>query len=241
MHVIWDIGKISTKRAIISPKQPALIIEDQTITYGELNERVNQTAHYLQHIGLKKGDRICVDLMNCFEFVYLYFAVAKLGLIFVPLNFRLVSRELEYQINNCNARFLAFHDEFMDHIEPIQGRLPLERNHLVFVKNRVSNGPDCPEWAVTFDQAVSSFPISDPLIEIPVYLDDPLAIIYTSGTTGRPKGVLLSHEQTYFKCFQNIISYDLRSEDRLLIQMPFFHSAGLFIYLTTIFCRGDAW
>ncbi|GAB6161765.1 long-chain fatty acid--CoA ligase [Desulfothermus naphthae] len=234
----WNVGYIMSKRAMLTPDKTALIYEDVPITYKELNKRVNQVAHYLQQKGLKKGDRISVLLLNCPEFVEVYFAAAKLGLIFVPLNFRLVGPELEYQLNNCGSRLLVFHDVLAKNFESIRSRVPVEEDKYLFVKSGISEGPDCSGWAQDYNEAIKNMSTEEPEPEEPIEFGDPLAIMYTSGVTGLPKGAVLSHEQTYFKNFQIILYSDMRADDVFLAQLPLFHSGGLFIALTPTFCRG---
>ncbi|MBL0714923.1 MAG: AMP-binding protein, partial [Desulfosarcina sp.] len=189
-------------------------------------------------IGLKKGDRISVDLLNCPEFLAIYFASAKLGLIFVPLNCRMVSGELEYQLNNCGSRLLIFHDTFSKLIEPIRGSVKVDSDKFICLKKDVANGLACPEWATDFNDEVGPLPVTEPTVADPVEMDDPFVIIYTSGVTGQPKGAVLSHGQTYFKCFQIMQYTDMREDDVFLTQLPLFHSGGLFIIATPVLCRG---
>ena len=234
----WNIGHIVRKRAMLTPNKAAIIFEDRDITYKELNEGSNRVAHYLQEKGLKKGDRIAILALNCAEFLHVYFAAAKLGLIFVPLNFRLVGPELKYQLNNSESRLLVFHDSFLENIEPIRLEVSVDGDKFIYLK---SGRPDCParpEWAVDYDEIIKTSCTDAPVPREPVNFNDPLCIMYTSGVTGDPKGAVLSHQQTYFKCFQVIFYVDMRSDDRFLSQSPLFHSAGLFITATPILCRG---
>lgn len=234
----WDVGCIIRKRAMITPEKTALIYEDDPVSYKELNDKTNQFARFLQEKGLKKGDRISVLLLNCPEFLEVYFAAAKLGLIFVPLNFRLVGPELEYQLNNCGSRLIVFHDSFARNLQSIRPDIQVEEDKYLFVKTGLPDCPDCRDWAVDYNEAIKEMPSEEPKPEEPVEFDDPLAIMYTSGVTGDPKGAVLSHEQTYFKNFQIMLYTDMRADDIFLSQLPLFHSGGLFISLTPTFCRG---
>ncbi|OPX33324.1 MAG: AMP-dependent synthetase, partial [Desulfobacteraceae bacterium 4484_190.1] len=113
----WNIGKIPAKWSIVAPGKAAIIYDDEAITYKQINDGANRAANYLQQMGLKKGDRITVLLRDCPEFMEIYFAAAKLGLIFVPLNFRFMGPEVKYQLNNCGSRVLVFHDIMTEMID----------------------------------------------------------------------------------------------------------------------------
>ncbi len=237
MSIEWNVGYIPYKRALMSPDKTAIIYEDEPVTYKQLNEGANRCAHMLQKKGIKKGDRICVVLLNCVEFLELYFAAAKLGAIFVPLNWRMVGPELEYQINDCGARLLVFHDSFLSVIDLVRNSLHVDEDKFVYLKSNspVLPGfelPACPEWAESYPGLVEEQSEAEPVSEEPVLLTDPLSIVYTSGVTGDPKGAILSHEQTFFKNAQVGYYTDCTSEDVLIAQMPLFHSGGLFIVTT---------
>ena len=95
----------------------------RSFTYPELNRRVNRLAHSLLSLGLVKGDKVAVLLENSIEIVEVFLATAKTGLIIVPINFRLVSREVEYIVNNSDARAIIVHDQFTPTVDPIKIRL----------------------------------------------------------------------------------------------------------------------
>jgi fatty-acyl-CoA synthase len=236
----WNIGTVAKKRAVLTPRKTAFVYEDRPVTYQELNDNVNRIARVLQEKGIRKGDRISVLLKNCPEFLELFFAAAKLGIIFVPLNFRLAGPELQYQLNNAGVRLLVFHDSFAERIQPILSSVSVEKDKFIFVKSGVAGARECPSWASDYHDLVAISPIMEPQPEEPVGIDDPIAIMYTSGVTGVPKGVVSSHLQTFFKCFQNHIYFDMRSDDVYLSQIPLFHSAGLFIVVLPTLSRGAA-
>jgi len=234
----WNIGKIISKRAQFTPKKIAFYFEDKPVTYKDLNEETNRFAHFLQSKGLKKGDRIAVDLANCVQFLGIYLAAAKLGLIFVPLNCRLVSGELEYQLTDSGASLLVFHDIFTDTIDSVRETAKVDEDKYVWLKSGALGESKCPDWAVDYNSVVDGNTTTEPDLQQKIGLDDPLAIIYTSGVTGKPKGALLSHGQTYYKNFQIMMYMDMRSDDMILSQLPLFHSGGLFIIATPSLCCG---
>ena len=243
MAVHWDVGYIPRKRARMSPDKTAIVFEDEPVTYAELNVRVNRASHFLRKRGIHKGDRVSVVLLNCVEFLEVYFACAKLGAILVPLNHRLVGPELEYQLNDSGARMVVFHDAFLANIEPIRSRLKVEADKFIFLASEKPGGngsglPGCPGWAEDYHDAVGDQPGCEPVPESPVAFDDPLAIVYTSGVTGNPKGAVLTHEQTYFKNFQIAFYTESRPDDVIVAPMPLFHSGGLFIVATPSLCAG---
>ncbi len=234
----WDIGRITTKRASLTPNKTAFIYEGSPVNYRELNDNVNRIAHCLKDMGLKKGDRISVLLLNCPEFLEVYFAAAKLGAIFVPLNFRLAGPEVEYQLINSGTDLFVFHDVFTEMVDSIRSRIEVGKDRFVFVKSLSPKAPACPQWASDYGNVIKDYSSNEPKPDKPIDMDDPLAIIYTSGVTGAPKGAVVSHHQTYFKNIQIMMYMDMGSEDILLAQLPLFHSGGLFAVATPVLWRG---
>jgi fatty-acyl-CoA synthase len=229
VSVEWGVGYIVRKRADLNPSSTAIIFEGKSISFQDLNEGTNRAAHMMQQKGLKKGDRISVLQLNCVEFLETYFAAAKLGVVFVPLNWRLAPPELEYQLNDCRARMLIFHDQFQGNVDEIRSRIKVEKGSFIYLKSGNQNQPEQPEWAEDYQRLVGTQPAVEPVPDKPVKIDDALAIIYTSGVTGNPKGAVLTHEQTYFKNFQVGIYMGATPNDVVVAQMPLFHSGGLFI------------
>ena len=118
-----NLGQIQKLNAKKFPHKAALMDKDRSFTYPELNKRVNRLAHSLTSLGLQKGDKLAVILENSIEIVELFLATAKTGIIMVPINFRLAGPEVEYIVNNSDARAFVVHDLFADTVRPIKDKL----------------------------------------------------------------------------------------------------------------------
>jgi fatty-acyl-CoA synthase len=229
MDARWDVSRVISKRALLTPDKTAIIFEDSPVTYRDLYDGTNRFVRYLVGKGMKKGDRLCMVALNCVEFLEVYFACARLGVIFVPLNWRLTGPELEYQVKDCGAGMLVFQDAFIPSIEAIRASAGV--SHYLYLAGIMPGLPSCPDWADDYKNVKELSPEEMPQPE-PVVLDDPLAIVYTSGVTGNPKGAVLSHGQTYFKVFQIALYTGGGADNVVLAQLPLFHSGGLFIVAT---------
>ena len=234
--VEWNIGRIIEKWALATPDKTAIIVDDKKASYAELNAEANRLAHVFLKLGLQKGDRIAALAYNSIESACTFVAAAKLGFVYVPLNNRLLTDELRYQLQNSGASAIVFDDSFAERLAPLADDIPLGKDHFLCMAESEELTPE--PWYSLLVDWVEGCSDAEPVPTEPVYLNDPLSIIYTSGTTGAPKGAVVSHLQTYFKCFQVLLYADLREADRWLTMMPLFHSAGLFIALTPILSRG---
>ncbi len=197
------------KRSMISPDKVALIDADKNecIHYSTLDERASKWAYYMHEQGIKKGDRIVYISTNhpvCFE---LLFACGKLGAIFVPVNWRLSTPEIQSIVSNCTPSIIFYKKE----LEPLLSTLPSQ-----WSKESIEEACEF----VYSQEAIHS-------IETSISLDDPWLIIYTGGTTGHPKGVVLSHRSITANAMNTVISWNLSEEDRTITYLPTFHTGGL--------------
>jgi fatty-acyl-CoA synthase len=219
---MMNVGNWLFKRSLISPEKTAIIFEDRKLTYQEMNQRVNRLSHALLSADLRLGDRVGVLSRNCPEFLEVYFACAKTGLIFVPLNFRLAPPELAYQVRDSGIKVL-FYDQVLGPLvrksrEGFEGHFPVQ----------VFWGESNEEKGTFFEQLIGHGSKEEPfLAEGAVTWDTPQMIMYTSGTTGTPKGALLSHQKTLFNTLNAQLYFDLYSRDIMLLVLPLFHSGGL--------------
>ena len=227
-----NIGNWIRKWSFLQPHKKALIFEDHTFTYQEVNLRTNQLSNFLLDIGVQKGDRISVLLYNCNQYVEIFFALSKIGAILVPLNWRLAGPELEFLIKDSGSRMLIFDTEFEEVIASI--RLLLN----ISPENYLTVGDPCPNWTRDYEKTLREYPHHEPSIPTSVGDDDPHIIMYTSGTTGVPKGAVLPHRKTFFNVLNADIFYHLSSKDVMLVTRPLFHSGGLLVDATPVLYKG---
>jgi len=203
-------GKFPHKTAVINYGGPSL-------TFSQLNERANRLANALSRLGVRKGDRVAYLFPNTSTFLEIHFAVAKMGAVGVPLNVRLVGRELHYQIDHADAVCVIFHEAFHDTVASIQGALPKVRAFLCH--GREGDG------VLSYESVLQGGDPREP--DETVLLYDQNVVLYTAGTTGVPKGAVLSHKNSLFNAMAMIMDYGMRHDDVLQVVPPLYHSASL--------------
>lgn len=200
----------------ICPDRDALVFEKRRQTYEQTNERVNRFGNALTNLGVKKGDRVAMLQVNCPELIESYFAVAKMGAIFVPLNFRAKTDELSYMLNNASAKVLLAGKRYLDMVREM-------RYGLSTVEQFIS--VDNEEKDMHFyNKLISSSPADEVVSEIGD--DDITILMYTAGTTGRPKGVPLRHNGFVSYVLENVEPASPEAEERNLLTVPLYHVAG---------------
>jgi acyl-CoA synthetase (AMP-forming)/AMP-acid ligase II len=215
------------------PNTIALKERDRACTYPETNRRVNRLAHGLLSLGLHKGDKVAVLLENSIEIVEVYLATAKTGLVIVPINFRLISSDVEYIVNNSDARALIVHDDFTPCVDGIKPKLAniKPENYVVVGERR--------EGYREYESFIHEYPESEP--ETEVAPEDAWILIYTSGTTGQPKGVVRSHESHIAFYLINAIDFGFNEHDVCLNIMPLCHINSTFFTFTFTYVGGTAY
>jgi fatty-acyl-CoA synthase len=182
------------------------------------------------------GDRIVVLLSNCPEFLEIYFACCRLGAIFVPINFRSASPEIDYFLQNSRPRLLIFGSEYAEQIDNLnlKDSLPPILSACVGPDRIGRGGIDYLGETATYDGKkpflTRTLGPADP--------EEPQVIMYTSGTTGLPKGAVLTHRKTFFNCLNADIFFKLHVDDMMLVILPLFHSGGLFIQAAPTIYKG---
>jgi fatty-acyl-CoA synthase len=192
-------------RADRTPLRRALTFEGETWTYQEIQRRIEGLAAALADGGVAKGERVAFLGLNQPAFVLTMFAAARLGAIFVPLNFRLTGPELSFIINDAGVHTLVVDEPHRPVLDGIRNELPCQR---------YLDAEDLPAG-----HAEARAALADP--------EDPVVIMYTSGTTGRPKGAMLTHANLWWNNSNAMHTFDVLESDVSLVVAPLFHIGGL--------------
>jgi len=211
------LGYWATKREMISGDRLAIVNRHRRFTYREFNRRCNRLANALRDSGVRPGDRVSSLLQNGHEQLELIFAVAKLGAIFLPINFRLTVPEIEYIIEDSGARTFFYHDEFAHLAEGLQKVVHFDT---IVYCGRSSSCDDDAEYEGLLAAA------SDEEINATVHPDDVALLMYTSGTTGRPKGAMLTHANHAANVGHTTQRLPIHADTVALGVAPMFHIGG---------------
>ncbi len=187
------------------------------ITWNVFNEKANRFANLLISRGIKKGDKVAILLMNCLEWLPIYFGILKTGALAVPLNFRYTADEIDYCLNLSETNVLVFGPEFIGRIEEIADEVG--KNRLLFFV-----GNNCPSFAE--DYMALSNNQSSQAPRICINDEDDAAIYFSSGTTGFPKAILHNHESLMHACKVEQKHHGQTKEDVFLCIPPLYHTGA---------------
>jgi fatty-acyl-CoA synthase len=207
-----SLGHWFAARAATTPNRRALTFEGSTWTYGEMLERIDWLAADLQHGGVCHGDRVAFLGLNQPAFFETLFAAARLGAIFVPLNFRLTGPELAFIINDAGIHTLVADELHRPVAESVRAELPVRR----YLSDDAADG-----WEPLHGDH-RRFSGAEPIDS-----DEVAIIMYTSGTTGLPKGAMLTHANLWWNNTNAMHQFDVLEDDVTLVVAPLFHIGGL--------------
>jgi O-succinylbenzoate-CoA ligase len=220
-----NVGLLLAKRAALSGPIEGLVEVERgrRFTFAELNARANRTAAALTRLGVRRGERVALLLMNGAEYVESFFAIAKLGGIVVPLNWRLVPDELSFILKDSGASVLVYDGAFTECVTELHRRGADGTSVRAWI--HVGEPAARPAWAESYDALQAAASDAEP--DVQACDDDELYIMYTSGTTGLPKGAVHTHASALWASLTIALTADLRYRDRYVIVLPLFHVGAL--------------
>jgi crotonobetaine/carnitine-CoA ligase len=207
------IGKALEEAVSRSPDKTFLVFSDREVTYADFLERVHRVANGLLSLGVKKGDKLAILLVNRLEFPCAWLAANTVGAVMVPVNARFVDEEISYVLHHSEARLLVTSDHHLETAQRLKADLP----HLHTVISVDQGGAP---GAVPFSALLGS-PAELPAVDIDAH--DDAVILYTSGTTGAPKGCLATHEYYLNLGDAQAQLFQLTSRDRVFTAQPFYY------------------
>ncbi|MBN2031665.1 MAG: long-chain-fatty-acid--CoA ligase [Deltaproteobacteria bacterium] len=208
------VGDIIRRSALRFPDKTAMVFGTKSMSYRVFNERINRLANRLLKMGLRKGDRIAALLHNGPEFFEIYYASAKVGGIFVPVNNLLRPTELKQILEYVDPRFLFFDSDY----ESVIGTAIDDGDAIEY---QIALGSPASGLFKRYEELIEKGEPEEP--KVPISDDDVVSIFLTSGTTGRPKGAMRTHRHVYIDVLVGAIELSLRHDDRALMVFPFYH------------------
>ena len=202
------------------------------ITWGEFDRKANRMANFLLTRHIRKGMRVGILLMNCLEWLPIYFGVLKSGAMAVPLNFRYTAEEIRYCLDLADVDVLVFGPAFIGRIESIIDRMPKRVKTLLYV------GEDCPSFAESYANLVSYCSSKSP--DIPLSDEDEAAIYFSSGTTGFPKAIVHRHRALVYSCEVEQNHHKQTREDTFLCIPPLYHTGAKMHWFGSFLVGGKA-
>lgn len=204
----------------VNLEKEAIVFGDERITYRQMRDRAYKLAKGLKALGLNKGDRVAVLLRNCCEWFDIFFALARLGAVMVPVNFLLKEREVEFIINASGASMLMVGEDLFPRVDFSKGNTPNLKS--IICIGLVGPSSPAQSYAKLIEQAGGE--LSE---DQTIHLDDLFILQYTSGTTGFPKGAMHTHGTLLWNSFHQIGDFNVTENERYLCVPGLCWVAGL--------------
>lgn len=187
------------------------------MTWQVFDEKANRLANLLLKRGIGKGDKVAILLMNCLEWLPIYFGILKTGAVAVPLNYRYTAEEIKYCLDLSDTVALIFGPEFIGRVETIYDQIPNVRILFFAGENR-------PSFAENYDRLTANCSSAAPQIKLTD--EDDAAVYFSSGTTGFPKAILHTHRSLMSACYTENEHHGQKREDNFLCIPPLYHTGA---------------
>ena len=203
------------------------------ISWRDFDVKANRFANLLFTRGIKKGDKVAILLMNCLEWLPIYFGILKTGAVVAPMNFRFSAEEIKYCLELSQSDVLVFGPTFISRIDSIKDSLTGIREFIF-----VGNEKDCPDYAVYYENLIADMPETN--VRINISEEDNAAIYFSSGTTGFPKAILHRHKALVASCYTEQKHHSQSKDDVFLCIPPLYHTGAKMHWFGSLLTGGKS-
>ena len=203
----------------ISGNREAVVCGETRYTWDVFDQRTDALARGLASLGVQRGDRVAVLMLNCHRYLELYYACARMGAVIVPLNIRLARPEIVFILNDSEAKVLVVDKTFASYIAG--------RDTVPSLESVIYSGDVTPVDMINFEDVVTGGSHMQETVDQEMDDDDLAGLYYTGGTTGRAKGVMLSHKNIISNAFNTLVATGYNQRDTWLHAAPMFHLADV--------------
>ena len=231
------LGELLAERLERNAGKVFMRFKDQQITYDELDRYSNRCANAFLNLGISKGDKVSIMLPNQPEFIYLWFGLAKIGAVEVPVNTNYKGEFLRHIVDQSDSRILAIGSQYLERLKLIENDLTKLEKVIVLPGAQKTSGDSLKFTTITYDEFFDS---PEDAIDIKVLPQDPISIIYTSGTTGLSKGALGPHKFWIVSAERMLEYRQGSSKDIFYTFLPLYHfNAQVLTTLTTLIAEAQ--
>ena len=219
MSHLLTLSDAIASHARLQPNRIGTRDSRRSLSFALWDDRASRLANGLLGLGLRKGDRVVLLAYNCIEWMEIYVALARAGLVAVPVNFRLLAPEIAYIVEHSEARAMIVQDDLRDRVEGLKGDSKIDARCWIHF------GAATPAGWQGYEALIERAPAGAPSRDVKPA--DPFALMYTSGTTGRPKGAIRNHEGNALLALATALEFGFSRNDTALLVMPMCHANSL--------------
>ncbi len=229
----WVIADMIRRTRYHFPHKTALIFGDMQRTYSQLEDECNQVANALADLGVKKYDRVAILAHNTHHHVLTWLGTAKIGGIYLALNYLLRGKDISFCINHSESKVFIVEDALYDLVKDVLAEMPSVKT-LIWSSQGAGKAPE--QGFKNFDEWYKSYPTTEP--DVVLRIEDPVQMTYTSGTESLPKGVIISNQALIAEYMGCIIDGKYESSDINVNALPIYHCAQRDVFLNPVFWVG---
>jgi len=229
MSQLLHLGEVISRNARLFPSKVGAKDLARSMTYQQWNERSCRLANALLGLGLARGDRVAILAYNRVEWLEIYVAMAKAGLVAVPINFRLVGPEIRYIAEDAGAKAFIVQDDLVEAVDSIRSDLSIADDRYVHMGRT-----EPPAGYQSYECLIERSAANEPAAQ--VQIDGAATFMYTSGTTGRPKAAIRSHESNALLALSTALEHGFSRDDTGLLVLPMFHANSMWYAQVLAYC-----